>query len=567
MDIRKKFCLFFSIFAFLPVLVLGTYQGFSRYKNLINKAKSDLSANVLGREKGVRQYLDRAYNDIKFISKANEVNKLLGALEEEDMDEEEYWSESLTNMLMSFAENRRIFQNIKFVTPTGKIVSNIVCTGNKAKSVEETSTLPTGFKRALKEKRPISTWSKGPQGFVLLLSYPVGENMNSGVISADIGLQEIFDICKNKGIHLLANGELTLVHDGKPSVSLKKFSIPSIVSSNSSGVEISDNNILAFRKFQPIGLIKKDIFTILNVHPKSAIMTVIRKNISEVFAICTLTTILAMLAGYFVANSVASPIRVIVKKLNEGIENIALASRDVSDTNQSIANTTCGQAASIEESSSALEEMASMTQQNADNAKNANILAGKAKEDSNAGNKAIDKMIVAMKKINDSSDKISSILRIIEKIAFQTNMLAINAAVEAARAGESGKGFAVVAEEVRKLAHRCSLAAKDTALLIEESITRAKNGSELAAGVKSSLENILSDNEKTAHLVAEISSSSQEQAQGVGQINSAISQIDKAIQENAASSDKSASSSKELSGQAKNLSGIVTQLTGIIEGV
>jgi len=186
-------------------------------------------------------------------------------------------------------------------------------------------------------------------------------------------------------------------------------------------------------------------------------------------------------------------------QVTEAVEQVASASNQVSSASQSLAEGATEQAASLEETSSSLEEMASMTKQNADNAQQANTLAGEAQKAANDGNGAMQRMNDAINEIQKSSDETAKIIKVIDEIAFQTNLLALalNAAVEAARAGEAGKGFAVVAEEVRNLAMRSAEAAKNTTALIEESTKNAKNGVDIASEVSKKLEDIVQSISKT----------------------------------------------------------------------
>jgi methyl-accepting chemotaxis protein len=173
-------------------------------------------------------------------------------------------------------------------------------------------------------------------------------------------------------------------------------------------------------------------------------------------------------------------------------------------------------------------------------------------------------MVESMQRINTSSEKISRIIRVIDEIAFQTNILALNAAVEAARAGEAGMGFAVVADEVRNLAQRAAQAAKDTSSLIEESISTAADGKNKLGGVAESIAVITDGAEKVKTLCAEVRTGSEEQARGIEQIAKAISQMQSVTQQNAASAEQNAAAGQELNAQSDTLRGIVRRLTGMV---
>ena len=174
--------------------------------------------------------------------------------------------------------------------------------------------------------------------------------------------------------------------------------------------------------------------------------------------------------------------------------------------------------------------------------------------------------MVSMNEINASSDKISKIIKVIDEIAFQTNILALNAAVEAARAGEAGMGFAVVADEVRNLAQRSAQAAKDTAGLIEESIAKSKDGKTKLGQVAAAVRSVTESASKVKTLVDEVKLGSEEQARGIEQVSKAITQMEHVTQTTAANAEETASASEELSAQSETLRAIVGRLNGMIGG-
>ncbi len=224
------------------------------------------------------------------------------------------------------------------------------------------------------------------------------------------------------------------------------------------------------------------------------------------------------------------------------------------------------QAASLEETSASLEEMAGMTKRYAENSTSANELASQARHAADHGAADMHAMNTAMNDIKVSSDDIAKIIKTIDEIAFQTNILALNAAVEAARAGEAGMGFAVVAEEVRSLAQRSAQAAKETAAKIEGAIAKTTQGVQICGKVEAGLAEIVDKVRRVDALVAEVATASREQSQGVDQINSAVGQMDRVVQTNAAAAEESASAGEELNGQASALRDVVNELLDLIGG-
>jgi len=240
-----------------------------------------------------------------------------------------------------------------------------------------------------------------------------------------------------------------------------------------------------------------------------------------------------------------------------GADQVASASVQVSSGGQSLSQGASEQASSLEEVSSSLQEMSSMTKQNTLNAREANNVAIEARDSAQRGVESMSRMSLAINKIKTSSDSTSKIVKTIDEIAFQTNLLALNAAVEAARAGDAGKGFAVVAEEVRNLAMRSAEAAKNTANLIEEAVKNSENGVSINAEVLKNFQEITEKINKVSQVVAEIAAASEQQDQGISQVNKAVEQMNQLTQQNAANAEESASAAEEMSSQSEEMRSMV----------
>ena len=288
------------------------------------------------------------------------------------------------------------------------------------------------------------------------------------------------------------------------------------------------------------------------------------KWISAVSAVVGI--LVALVLGWFMTRSIVKPINRIIDGISNGADEVASAAGQVASASQSLAQGSSEQAASIEETSASLEEMSSMTQQNANHAAEANQLMAKTARSVEEANQAMQALIASMSEISRASEETSKIIKTIDEIAFQTNLLALNAAVEAARAGEAGAGFAVVADEVRNLAMRAAEAAKTTASLIEETVKKVKNGSEIVTKTNTTFVEVANSTTKASELVGEIASASHEQAQGIIQVNVAVTEMDKVTQQTAATAEESASASEELTAQAEQMKTMVDELMLMIRG-
>jgi methyl-accepting chemotaxis protein len=273
-----------------------------------------------------------------------------------------------------------------------------------------------------------------------------------------------------------------------------------------------------------------------------------------------------IVAGFvlLVIHRLDSNLRGVIRELTMGAQRMEGASTQISVASQSVARIASQQAASLEETASSAEEISSISQQNADSATAAASVVAEVDGRAREGNTAIQALTSSMEEIGTSSERISKILRVIDEIAFQTNILALNAAVEAARAGESGLGFAVVADEVRNLAHRCAQAAKDTAALVEDSLVKSGGGRERVQQVTAVFQQISGSTGKLKALIDNVNAGSKEQARGMTQIASAVSQMDRALQATAASAQESAAATAEMSSHSSIVGQVAERLNDMV---
>jgi len=260
-------------------------------------------------------------------------------------------------------------------------------------------------------------------------------------------------------------------------------------------------------------------------------------------------------------NNTVAAFNKVLGEINQIAEEVAIGAGQVAESSQSLSQASTEQAASVQEITATMNEVAAQTRQNAVNASRASEMADEVKGNAVYGNEEMQEMLKAMADINDASSKISRIIKVIDEIAYQTNILALNAAVEAARAGQHGKGFAVVAEEVRNLAARSANAAKETTTMIEGSITKVEMGTKIANETALALNKINEGVSSVADLINEIATASNDQASAINQVNVGIGEISEVTQMNTATSEESAASSEELANRAELLKKRVGRFT------
>lgn len=267
-----------------------------------------------------------------------------------------------------------------------------------------------------------------------------------------------------------------------------------------------------------------------------------------------LSLLVGLALAFFITRGISGALKAITETLNAAVHQVSGAVHHITGSANALAQGASEQAAVLEETSASTQEINSMASRNAENSKSAALKMTEAAERTNEANQNLVEMIVSMNEIQASSDKISKIIKVIDQIAFQTNILALNAAVEAARAGEAGMGFAVVADEVRSLAQRSAQAAKDTAELIQESIAKTSVGKDKLDHVAAAVRSLTGSASSVKTLVDEVELGSQEQARGIEQVAKAIAQMEQVTQSAAAHAEESASAGEQLSAQAETLS-------------
>lgn len=291
------------------------------------------------------------------------------------------------------------------------------------------------------------------------------------------------------------------------------------------------------------------------------------RNAMSVMLVFNLIGILiTFVLSFLIARSITGPLNRIIRSLAEGVHQVAGASVELSGSSQQLSEGSSQQASSIEETSATLEETASMLQQSTATTQQAAQLSDQAKESADKGGLEMQEMMNSMLEIKKSSDQIARIIKVIDNIAFQTNILALNAAIEAARAGEAGLGFAVVAEEVRNLAKKSAEAAKETTDIIEANIELSGRGTAMVDRVRDALNEITVYTNKVNQLMAEIAAASQEQVQATDQITLSMAMISSVTMQNAANAEESAAAAEELNAQADSMKKMVYELSELVNG-
>ena len=287
---------------------------------------------------------------------------------------------------------------------------------------------------------------------------------------------------------------------------------------------------------------------------------------SGALAVTIFMLAISALFAYLVTRNMSGVLSAVIETLEKEATSINNAASQISAASESLAQGISEHAASLEETSAASQQVYAMTRKNLESVDLATAVVSKTQEQFKEANHCIDGIVKTRKDSNASSQKISTIIKVIDQIAFQTHILALNAAVEAARAGSAGNGFAVVAEEVRNLARRCSDAATETEMLIDESVETSKATRGKVDKLTQIVQSISEDSAQIMQVVTDVKHGSQQQAQGIQQISRAMTHMEQVVQSSAACAEESSSTSMELSSQSEVLKGIVHQLATMVKG-
>ncbi|MGE4518556.1 MAG: methyl-accepting chemotaxis protein [Desulfobacteraceae bacterium] len=442
-----------------------------------------------------------------------------------------------------------------------------------------------GFENVIKTGKSFCAMEVSPLGLRLKGLFPVSDkNEIIGIINFEGGLNSVKRTLEKKDIYFLYFMDSEGLETAKSFSSnekinsfvlsqndynidfLNKVKKLSIEKSDSENLHFDDDYLVVSGAFDDFSGSKTGKY-ILGIKTDKLVGSIKKeqKFITFIFSVFFIFfSFLLCFLIFFINKTIITPIKKHVFEMSENAEQVLSSSNEVSDSSTHLAEGASEQAASIEETSSSLEEMSSMTKRNSENSDEADKIVNDTKHIFEKAARSMKNMERNMEDIFESGSRTSEIVKSIDEIAFQTNLLALNAAVEAARAGEAGAGFSVVANEVRNLAARASEAAKNTSKLIEESGVKIQTGVRLVKETGKDFNSVLESSLNIAKLVNEIAGASKEQAEGIEQINIAVSQMDKVTQQNASAAEESAAASNEMKARARSMKELAAKIEEMI---
>jgi methyl-accepting chemotaxis protein len=482
------------------------------------------------------------------------------------------------NKLVNLHKYSPVFEDMWVADATGVINIDAIA----GQSVGNNLSKKAGFKINVDKAKENLVWvgdvQKSPATGkpIVLVSAPVSDNAGKviGLMGTPVALSHFADLLISKFkiaetgyIYMVDSKGIVLAHPNKDNIlklDISKYDWGKKILAEKQGS--FDYTFEGVSKIVSFGTAGKKDWIVCVTAPKSELFSSLNK-IMYLSLICGLIVVGLIVAGLWMqTNKVFVVIKGVSYDLDTSSNQIDGAAGQIAGASQSLADGASRQAAAVEETSSSLEEMSSMTRQNADNANQANHLMSQTQQVVGRANDSMKDLTRAMGDISSASEQTSKIIKTIDEIAFQTNLLALNAAVEAARAGEAGAGFAVVAEEVRNLALRSAEAAKNTSNLIEDTVNKIRNGSEIVTKTNQDFNEVTVSAGKISELISEIAAASHEQAQGIEQISKTVTELDQIVQSNASSAEETASASEEMSAQSKAMKESVIELVSLVGG-
>ena len=576
MTLKMKLLVGGVLVVLIPLLVVGTFAAFRSSQALERNAKEQ-AEQIAGSLAGMVQLV--LLEELKIVKELSASNAVVEAARKvssggEAANEIEALNADLAAIMKKIGND---YDQLYLADATGKIFADNV--GGKLKGLDLADR--GYYKEAKSGKANVGAVakSKATGNIVAPVCAPIYSNTGEFIGIAAAAMKIDFLVEKISAVKIGQTGyPFMLDPTGIVIAHPKKEFILELNLAKLAGMEAISGKMLAKQKgaesyvfkgtnkiagFAPVELTGWSVAVTQDTNEFLEDAHAIRNFIVIISAIFLAITIIMVL---IFANRISIPIARAANELNDAAVQLAAASSQVSGASQSLAEGASEQAAAVEETSSSLEEMSSMTKQNADNSGHANRLM---KETTNIVERAkgsMTKLTQSMSEISKASEDTSKIIKTIDEIAFQTNLLALNAAVEAARAGEAGAGFAVVAEEVRNLAIRAAAAAKNTSVLIEDTVKRIGDGSVLVNTTNDDFLAVAQSAVKVGDLVAEISAASDEQSTGIEQITKAVSEMDKVVQESAANAEETASASEEMNAQAEQVKQVAKTLLDVVGG-